>query len=158
MITGFGEPYIRKDENNMPHLSVENERFYGALSKVADLTAVSGEYLDADGSGGKHYESVFKDGRALFMVGEFKAADHLRSTEEPFGILPMPKLDESQENYYHSLFRYASVAVIPVTNAIPRETGIILDAWQYLTHTTVTPNYYNVTLSFKGLRNDDSIE
>jgi len=47
---------------------------------------------------------------------------------------------------------------IPVTNNDLENTALLLDALAYISFTDVLPVYYEVNVSQKGLRNDDSIE
>ena len=47
---------------------------------------------------------------------------------------------------------------IPVTNPDISEAALIMDAFSYMTYKDVLPVYYDVSLSQKGLRNEDSIE
>lgn len=160
-IIGINEPFIRKDENNMPYLGIENEHFYNGINKILEITSVEGQFIEANedrNTSGKNYEIMFENGRSLFIIAEFKTADLFRSMEQSYAIVPMPKYDESQENYNHLLFSQCPVITIPQTNTIPHETGIIIDALEFKSHTEVTPVYYDISLSFKGLRNDESIE
>ena len=161
LVTGIDEPFIKKDSNNMPFLSIENERFFSGIDKIIDITSVSGQFMEANedrNTSTRNYERLFEIGRSFMIIAEFKSADLFRGMEDSLGIVPIPKFDEAQENYRHMLFRQCPVLVIPQTNSIPLETGIIVDALEYKSHTEVTPVYYDVSLSFKGLRNDDSIE
>lgn len=161
LIVGLNEHFIKKDANNMPYLAIESERFYSGIDKIVSMTGTSGQYMEANddrNSSTKNYEVLFEQGRSFFISAEFKSADLFRGMENSLGIVPMPKYDESQENYSHMIFRQCPVLVVPQTNSIPHETGTIIDAMEYRSHTEVTPVYYDITLSFKGLRNDDSIE
>lgn len=160
-IVGINEPYIRKDANNVPFLGIENERFYAGINKILEITGVEGQFIEANedrATSLKNYEIMFENNRSLFIIAEFKTADLFRAKEDSYGIVPMPKFDEAQENYSHLLFAQCPVITIPQTNTIPHETGIIIDAMEFKTHTEVTPVYYDISLSFKGLRNDESIE
>jgi hypothetical protein len=160
-VTGTDESYIRKDADNMPFLSIESERFFNVIDKIIEITSVSGQFMEANedrNTSGRNYERLFENSRSFFIIAEFKTADLLREMEDSFGIVPMPKLNETQSGYSHFIFRQCPVLVIPVTNSISNQTGIIVDALEYTSHTKVTPAYYDVSLSFKGLRNDASIE
>lgn len=161
LVTGTDEPFIKKDADNIPYLAIENQRFFNAIDKLLEITSVPGQFFEANedrAGSNKNYEKLFELGRAFMIVAEFKSADLFRSMEDSFGIVPMPKYDETQENYRHKIFNQCPVLVVPRTNSIPNETGIIMDAMEYKSNTEVTPVYYDVSLSFKGLRNDDSIE
>ena len=47
---------------------------------------------------------------------------------------------------------------VPVTNSDPARTGIIIDAMAYESYRDILPIYYDVKVSQKGLRNEESIE
>ncbi|MBO5219352.1 MAG: hypothetical protein J6C52_07980, partial [Clostridia bacterium] len=75
-----------------------------------------------------------------------------------FGLVPMPKLDESQESY-RSLVTYTTeFLTIPKTQDKLSDAGLILDALTYESWRDVLPVYYDITVSQKGLRNAESIE
>lgn len=76
-----------------------------------------------------------------------------------FGILPFPKLSEDQESYY-STFQYnnAYAVSVPKTAGNPTRTGLLTEAYQMLSHTTVLPAYYEYTLTFRNARDTDSGE
>ena len=91
------------------------------------------------------------------MTAEIKAASKYRDVNFSFGIVPLPKLDESQENYI-AVGGFAHAAVIPSTSKEPGRAGAILDALAYLTDKDVMPEFYDVTMSQKRLRDSKSIE
>ncbi len=157
-IIGSGESYIVKDEDNIPTLGIENNRFYDVADKVAGIFSKEGEFLAQNGANEDHYETIFQNGRALFLTAEIKAMSKYRNMDDNFGIVPIPKYEESQDGYHSFRTSYALMMTVPVTNTKPAETGIIMDALTYMTAEDVLPVYYEVNLSQKGLRNEDSIE
>jgi len=159
LIAASGERYISKDEAHMPKLAVEKERFYNICQKIADMMGEKGEYQNANNyETGFHFEMIFRDDRAAMLIGEFKAADVFRSMESVYGIVPLPKYDEAQQNYHTIVHNTSPLLVVPVTNSDLARTGIILDALAYVSHKDVTPVFFDITLSLKRLQNDDSVE
>ncbi len=156
MMTGANCRYT-ENKNGEFSIAFENDRFYSFCEKMADLTKTEGEYLEAN-SGDQHYERIFKAGRALFIGAEIKASSVFRDLDDTFGILPAPKLNEEQSDYYAWTNFLVPLMTIPTTNNDLERTGIILDALSYLSTRDVLPLYYGVTVSQKGLRNEDSIE
>ena len=75
-----------------------------------------------------------------------------------FGLLPLPKYDEEQENYIAYVNPIACLLTIPTTNTETHRTGVIIDALTYDSYKNVLPVYYNITVEQKGLRNKESIE
>ena len=158
LFEGSGERFIFADPNGIPQLAIEGERFLNALGKVEDLLVNSPEGYFLYAADNPHFETALKNGRSLMITGELKAADAFRDMEATFGIAPMPKFDEYQENYFcHNHFG-TPVLVVPNTNTEPDFTGAIIDAMAYLSAKDVTPVLFDVSVSQKRLRNEESIE
>ena len=157
MIIGAGNRFTTKGTDGTPALSIENDRFYTTAEKLANIFGSEGDYIEANQDGIK-YDKIFMAGRALFYGGEVKASGVFREMEDSFGILPLPKLDETQENYCAWMNYDTPTLVVPSTNSKLERTGAILDALSYLSYKDVLPAYYKVRVSQKSLRNDDSIE
>ena len=159
LLDGSGERYVVVDSDGMLQLAIEGERFKSVLGKIQDMLVVTdGTYLFANNMPDFHYEPIFRNGRSMMTMGELKAADVFREMDATFGILPIPKYDENQENYYcHHIFA-TPMAVIPSTSPNPDFAGAVLDAMAYVSNRDVTPVFFDVTVSQKRLRNDDSIE
>ena len=100
----------------------------------------------------------FMNGQGLFLTESIGKAHIMREMRDDFGILPYPKYDEAQENYITYVNPISCFLTIPTTNPDMKRTGIILDALTYDSYKNCLPIYYDVTVSQKGLRNDDSIE
>jgi ABC-type glycerol-3-phosphate transport system substrate-binding protein len=159
LLIGSNESYIIKDEKNEPMLGLENKRFYDVAAKIATMLGKAGDYLLLnDDQTANHYELVFKSGRAFFLCAELKASSKYRDMNDNYGIVPMPKYDENQKEYHSFRFTGSLLMAIPVTNQDLKRTGIIMDALAYKSYTDVLPVYYDVNVSQKGLRNEDSIE
>ena len=101
---------------------------------------------------------IFKNGRSLFTVAEIKASSKYRDMDMTFGIVPIPKYDEAQDKYYSHRTHVCLTMSMPKTNPEPERTGIIMDTFAYLSKRDILPEYYNVKVAQKGLRNEDSIE
>ena len=159
MIIGANNRLTTKGSDGIPVLSIENDRFYTTIDKLTKIFGTEGDYIEAnDNNTGKKYDTIFMSGRALFYGGEVKASGIFREMEDSFGILPLPKLDENQEEYYAWMNYDTPTLIIPATNSNHERTGAILDALSYLSYKDVLPAYYKVRVSQKSLRNDDSIE
>ena len=159
LLDGSGERYVAVDSDGTPRLAVENERFINVLRKIESMLAVTdGTYLFANSMPDFHYEPIFMNGRSMMTMGELKAADVFREMEPTFGILPIPKYDENQEKYYSQHIFATPMTVIPSTNQTPDFAGAVLDAMAYVSNRDVTPVLFDVSVSQKQLRNEESIE
>lgn len=79
----------------------------------------------------------------------------LRAMSTDFGILPSPKFDESQKNYYTYAEMSGIVVSIPKT-ADPEFAGLITEALAYESGSTLMPAFYDLCLTSKVLRDDES--
>jgi hypothetical protein len=161
-ILGTGEKFVDLNNDGYPEFQADNERFYSiisALSKIfkdkeGQTIKASTEDFDAAAGG---YMYIFTSNRSLFLTGEIKAAQLMRDMENSFGVLPYPKYDENQKQYYSSTVKQMFVMLIPVTNPDPSIAGTIADAMSYDSYSYILPSYFDVVVSQKGLRNEDSI-
>ncbi len=142
-------------------LTLGGDRIHNAYDKIASILTISDGHIfynNGDLDTPEGYSTMFSNDRAMFLTCEIKSAVTLRNMESNFGLVPMPKLDEAQESYYSRVDANASTLVIPVTVKDPSRAGVVLDALTYESYVSTLPVYYDVTMSQKGLRNDDSIE
>ncbi|MBE6611627.1 MAG: hypothetical protein E7632_03950 [Ruminococcaceae bacterium] len=152
--------FLVKYENDEIVLGIEEERIFNAAEKIAKILRKTDGYVHFNNSGeaADGYVNLFSSNRAGFVTCELKTAYFLRDMETTFGLLPMPKYDEAQKDYQTSVSQNALFLTIPVTQDNTERTGTILDALTFYSYHDVLPAYYDVTLSQKGLRNEDSIE
>ncbi|NLE13794.1 MAG: hypothetical protein GX628_08985 [Clostridiales bacterium] len=161
LIYSAGERFVGMDDEGKPYFALETDRFYSVAADIAKLCGEKGYYFDfnnADANGGIKYEGVFKMGRAILLGGEIKSANVFRDMEDDFGLVPYPKYEESQEEYISPLGSTCMLYTIPMTNQDLERTAYISDAFAFETYVNVMPVYYDVTVSQKGLRNENSIE
>ena len=160
LLMGANEKFIITDKDGWPEPAIEGERFISVLYAIEDMLTVSGSYilLNNDHAAGNHYEPAFKNGRALMAMGELKASDVFRDMEATFGVVPVPKYDEKQENYYCQNIFATPLTVIPVNSPDPEYAGGVVDALAYVSYRDVTPVLFDSVVSQKRLRNEESIE
>lgn len=109
------------------------------------------------GDDGEAISDVFRENRALFWVGNFGATVNMRDMEADFGLLPIPKWSEEQENYCCTVTGGSAPVTIPITIPDPHITALITEALAYESMFTLTPAFYDVFLDEKILRDEDSL-
>lgn len=102
--------------------------------------------------------SLFTTDHYLFFQGGFYGALEFSNMESDYGIMPNPKLDESQDSYWHKVDVYNTLLSIPITNTDTAKTGALLEYMAYISHTTLLPAFYDTTLMLKKVRDEKSIE
>lgn len=167
-VLGSGSRCIEKDNQDQPYLAVSSDRMLSSLEKVYKIFGdKSVSFLAEDwtkiASGNVWLEYVFPmfmNGQGLFFMGALdNSITMFRDMEYDYGLIPSPKLDESQSGYYCSISPYGVTAIsIPASHKDADTTALVLEAMAQASVTTVTPAYYDVVLVNKGLRDQESLE
>jgi hypothetical protein len=96
--------------------------------------------------------------RALFWIANLKGVERMRNMESAFGILPIPKLNEAQEDYkIHYQANIGGAMSVPVTVGNVDMVGRVLEDMSYLSMRDVKPAYIDVLLEGKFLRDEESL-
>jgi len=117
--------------------------------------------LDPAGSGLNIYtfsRTLFTSGNLLFAIAAPGSAVEFRDMEENYGMLPMPKWNEEQENYYCPVDGNLNVAFIPATCKTPDQSAFIMEAMAYESMITLTPAYNETLVQRKYSRDEESSE
>lgn len=156
---GSGCNIITKDENDLPQLSMMNERVLRVLELAHPLIGnrelvVNGSVQGLDPI--SQMQPVFESGRALFYGEVMQCIIRLRAMEIDFGVIPFPKLDETQPTYNHFVHTTAAMMSIPVTNLDLENTTIMLEAMAAKSKYTLQRAYYDICLEGKFMRDEES--
>ncbi len=162
------QAYVCSDEKQIelvdgqPKLMVGSAKFYDLSDKLAKVFGEAGtNFFSNNGTDGSHYEQVFAASRAMFCGCEIKGGDgagKFSNMTDDYGIVPMPKYDEDQENYISPIAVWTYFITVPITNQRLEETSIILDAMSYLSYRDIVPKYYEVVLQVKHVRDEETPE
>ncbi|MBQ7982374.1 MAG: hypothetical protein IJ302_02305 [Clostridia bacterium] len=155
---GAGEMSILKDENDCPYINMNSERFVEVFNRIFEITwdaetRYETQVIDADVP--SEHVTIFSENRALFMDVSLFHLQALRNMETDFGIIPYPKYDEAQQEYY-SRVSYYWANVVPTTNVNLDMTGAVLEALNSMSSSTVVPAYYEIALKTKYSRDEES--
>ncbi len=171
-VAASGEKVIDKDTDDLPLFALDNERVYNAMNDAVDLYLNSNDvlvgnleqyYIKYEGQG--VYENTvikaFKEGRGLFYMCSLIQLPYFRDMDDDFGILPIPKYDESQDRYYHTMSPHtSSVLFVPVgpqsTGIRGQQLGVLLDALGAYSKDYLTPEYYDKLLRRGDVTDPDS--
>ncbi len=101
--------------------------------------------------------NMFINNQAMFMWIRFADVEMLRTMDVDFGIIPMPKYDENQKEYYSTVNNYMGTAtVIPQSCYDPEKVGMFLEAISCESRKLLRPAYYDVNLQGKISRDEES--
>jgi len=156
---GFGQTFITF-EDGVAAMN-ESEKMFNVVSDIVDelfSTVRSGNVIVERKFGYEIGNQIFKDGNSLFQGGMIGTIlDYRYNMEDDFGVVPYPKYDETQEDYWASLntaygTAYAILAIEGNTDRI----GTILDVMGYYSVDTITKEVVEKNAIFKGSRDDDT--
>ena len=166
MLISAGIRYTERDKDGNITLKLNSERTISAIEKVVpflndgNTNSIATNYTKVYSN--PFYEMhlpMFKNSQILFNFNQLLISFELRAMETDYGILPTPKYDEEQEEYYTSMSTsWMTLLSVPVTNDRPEMTGHVLDALGYYSQQYVTPEYIDTTVRHKSLRDEDSAE
>ena len=162
IVTSFEIPFTQRNDEGGFDFVFYNEHTVDVFNKLYDFVNNndSSFILDPnlDHAGGQWLSKIFVEDRALFMTYTLDMTDMLRDMKSDFGILPMPKYNETQKNYMSHSYDGASIFAVPVSASDYEFSGAMLDAMSAESKYTVIPAFYDLKLMTKVTRDDDSAE
>ncbi len=153
---GFGGKPVVSDENNLPALNLNNERTVKIIDKIIEIFDNRNAFTCMDTWGID--KTAFSEGRLLMDDMFITNLVLNRDGDYEYGVVPYPMLDEEQGEYYSRAANIAHLCYIPTTNTELYETGIILEAMSIESYNNVRPTYYDVTLSLKEAKDDETLD
>ena len=135
LLTGCGVRFSEHDDNGIK-LTIMSEKTTDVMAKIVAMmnnkkvTMMNTDY--ASGVSNVFFEVFIPQlgaNRGLFFSNQLLASLNMRSLEVDFGVLPMPKYDESQKDYSSfSNTWFTDYVVIPATNTDLERTGALIEA------------------------------
>jgi len=108
-----------------------------------------------------YYRQLFEQGYGLFFWMRLDEVTNMRASDADFGILPIPKYEESQDKYYSMVSRYITgLPSIPITLTGEKldEVGLVLEALSAESYYTLIPEYIETSLKTKNSRDAESAD
>ncbi|MBE6614378.1 MAG: hypothetical protein E7631_03640 [Ruminococcaceae bacterium] len=146
--SAFDIPVTGKAADGSLEIKLMQEKTYDALTRVYQLYFENeGVYFKESWDG---LMEEFMGDMAVFVPGELRNAfNELRDMDDPFGVLPNPKYDESQETYHCLVADGYFVTGMPTTVTDTDFVSLITEAMAADTYINVYPVYYDVALKSK---------
>ena len=154
---------VKKNKDDVPVFDVQNEHFYDAFTKAVNLnrddkvTMFCDNFKAAD-VWADIIDPAFTEGRVLFNTAGLVRVTVFRAMETDFGILPLPKYDESQKEYNSMISMGCANSIAIPTTANAERSGAIIEALSAESYYTLKPAYYDIVLKTKNARDDASSE
>lgn len=168
LIYGSGSRIMEKNADDVPVVTFNSESFISAFEKIVNICHANGDTFlyDAEmknntkGLSNNHrvQEIMFPGNQSLFWIECISWSKALRDMEANFGILPCPKYDEAQSQYYN--YNNGNFFGISVPSSVSdrNRTSIILEALNSMSTRTVRDAYYETMLKTKYSRDVESAD
>ena len=151
---GSDVPFISRDEDGYPTLTMYCDRLLLLYEKIYGVFYSDGTRTNYAENGADLHAKFMENG-ALFISGtQLGDFGMFRDMEAEIGLIPYPKLDENQTRYITVVHDTAEVGAIPTTARDPEMTGAVCQILCRLTHKSVLPTYYEMSLKIKYARDD----
>ena len=155
-VNGAGQRCCTINDDGIIELTLYNETTVAALDKYFSIIYDTQYALTYQQNGVDPLE-MWQADKGLFWLTTMNRIPQLRGMESDFGILPYPKLNAEQEDYYTTVAPYNSQFICaPLVQENLERTGIVAEALAYYGKQIVTPAYYDVNLIGQSTRDEES--
>jgi len=154
---GCGDHIVYRMSDGTVAINENTARIVNTFDSMLSVLSQSGycaKVMTSDTTG----LSLFTKGKAAFYIASLGSGDSakFRESDVRYGVLPIPKLEETQDNYATTVNQYTLTMNIPLTVSDASRTGDILCYMEYLSWKNVIPELQR-SLSYKGLGDEESI-
>ncbi len=160
---GSGLSVTAKDEMDIPvfdHTAAYKSYLSNVLDKSIEIWNDKKYVFSCDRSGFSSLETqeIFQSGRALFLAEVMQLVARLRDSDVEFGVVPFPKYSADQDNYGHFVHSTSSMLSVPISCKDSEKVSALIEAMAAKSMYTLTPAYYDISLKYKGLRDEESAD
>lgn len=160
--SAFDLSICTKDADGVPAFNVDTEKMSAVLEKLLPYyTDAEFVYTSVNTGSDAEQDTVAQmlaDDRMMFTPLRIMHTEQIREMESDYALLPLPKWDEQQTEYYTFVHDQYSVGGIPVSVQDPSMVSAVMEALAAESYRYVTPAYYDLVLNGKYIRDPDSAE
>lgn len=158
--TAFDCLIMARDDEGWPVLDINTDKFNAIVPRIYALCFENPSVLEGEHAEEGILGDTFVAGRLMIYSGFLCDVAKLREMKDEFGVLPFPKYDEGQQNYFTTVRGDNYFLGIPVTVAeADRDfVGLVTETIACYGYTDVRPAVYDDTLKGKMTRDEDSVQ
>ena len=175
MYVGSGHSLTGKDAEDIPYIQIieEQQTAFPIFEKIFELVNDAQATGKIDDTAGSYYTSAVSGGGSCWTAATESVANKLAlframaiidivdlgNYDCNFGILPVPKYDEAQDDYHSFVSTlYATCVAIPVSAEDPEMSSIIVQAMCDASTDTTKNAYFEVILKLRKIQDNESEE
>lgn len=163
-----GEKLITKDGSDIPEVAIGSEKSMTIAQDILTKLQTTGEWcIHAEDFGltgaevWKESLNIFGENRALFRTSAFSAIKKLRNYTDgaDYGVVPVPKYDEAQDEYYTPCSASLAIGiVIPTSAPDPEFSAFMIEVMSCEAKNYITNAYYTTVLKTRDMNSDQDEE
>ncbi len=170
MFSGAGEKWIKKDSEDNLILSDLTERMVNVYTKIVSVTSDHettlgtwniGSVQGVSDTYGYVYEGKFVNNTSFIVDIDLGIVmDYRKTKDDDFGIVPIPKYEESQSVYSVYAYPFFPLLSVPISS-VGEELdmiGITMEALSEESYNKLTPAFYDLAINGKYTRDEASVE
>ena len=162
LLNSAGESYAVMNAQGIPEMSFNTPEAFEKFIHITEMLTDHDTFLNAHlrtNPASKYEAGMFVNNQTLFSLGGIYYAPEMRVMEADFGIIPYPKYDDVQKDYYTPMCVVAVPFItVPISNMDLENTGIFLEEYAYQGRKSVLPAFYDILLQRKVARDEESAE
>ncbi|MBQ3177308.1 MAG: extracellular solute-binding protein [Clostridia bacterium] len=157
LVHSNGMLFATPDAEGFPQLITMSDRLQTAMERYYALIHTGNQTYVGTKTDKLGSVEAFVRGDILFMHQTTLQLPALRDTEVHFGIVPLPKYDEAQEEYM-SMLSSQLLLVPSMDTELLEMTGVVLEGLSYESWRLVVPAVYESIFAHKYLRDATSYD
>lgn len=155
-IQGFDLKITTMNSKGYPEMSMGTDKWINAVELMCDLFHVNPNAKMGTDQDAGDFDNMYMNNQILFYPSTFSFANKLKDMENDFGIIPMPKWNETQDNYYTAIGESNSLFGIVSNCKAPETVAATMEALYSESYRTVMPALYETALKVKYSRDDET--
>lgn len=146
-------PVLNKDSTDTPILNINYDKLSSMTDKLMTLFRENNSSFISDT---QSTIDIFNAGRAFGFGSHTYIVSTLRYSDVDYGVIPFPKLDESQADY--TAISWGGFCVLPINAPDTSMSAMIYQALAKETSESVLPVYKEQFLNVKCARDEETIQ
>lgn len=142
MLSKNEEGWFELDNSGKEKLSIAFDKVFALIRENP------GTFDTIDTLGFDLARDMFSGGNILYAPLHLSYAEssQFRNMQDEYGILPSPKFDKAQDDYYTYAHDQYTIFMIPKSVEDPELSGAVLETMAYESYKSLQPTYYNTIL------------
>ena len=154
--------FTKWDSDGVPYVAINSEHNYDIITRLGEIFKHNPNVLFDPSNGSIDTLTMFIQQKLLFYPNTLNVItnDNIRNMEDDFCVIPLPKFDETQENYRSSQYDGVPLYGIPITANIDKlpAIGATLEVLCSLGSQNVIPVYFDDALKNKYSRDPETAQ